>query len=105
MQPWQADDLSKILVGHTTKLRLVERETVDTVANAIFAHPKRCAMATYARSALFLTRVVANLSYGYLRLSWDMQLNEWTEALVTQVVDSYISSLLSAISYPINGTE
>ena len=91
MKPWQANDLSKLLEKRKSDLRLAHGETVDTVAQAIFAHPTLSALATNARSAFFLVKAVANLSSGYSRLSWDLQLNEWTQVLVTQVVDGYIS--------------
>ena len=91
MQPWQANDLAKVLKGEENYLHLAEQETVDTVAHAIFAHPKLSALATNGRSAFLMGRAVANLSSRYPRLSWDFQLIEWTEAIVAQVVDAYES--------------
>jgi len=72
-------------------LCLADHETIDTVATAIFAHPQLGALATNGRAASFLVKAVALLSASYSRLSWDLQLNEWTSALVTQVVGGYVS--------------
>ena len=86
MRTWGAGDLSNILAGKEKILRLVKQETANTVANAIFAHPKLCALASNARSAYFLVDSIAKLSIGCTRSSWEMQLDEWTPTLVTQVV-------------------
>ena len=91
MSPWEQPDLSKFLVGREDSLSLVEGETVDTVANAIFAHPKLCALATNARSAAYLVDSIEELSIGCTRSSWEMQLDEWTPILVTKVVSMYIN--------------
>jgi len=91
MKPWEAADLSQLLRPQKDNLCLAEHETIDTVANAIFAHPQLGALATNGRAASFLVKAVALLSASYSRLSWDLQLNEWTSALVTQVVGGYVS--------------
>jgi hypothetical protein len=91
MRPWQASDLSRVLDAQILNLRLAKQETVDTVAHAIFAHPILRALASNGRSASFLVRKVGKLSSTYPRVSWDWQLQEWTQTLVTEVVDGYAS--------------
>lgn len=89
MKPWQARDLSIVMASYVNLLRLEEQETIDTVANAIFAHSKLGALATNARAASFLVQAVSNLSVMYSRWSWEMQLEEWATTLVTDVVDKF----------------
>jgi hypothetical protein len=96
MKPWEAADLSQLLRPQKDNLCLAEHETIDTVATAIFAHPQLGALATNGRAAFFLVQAIALLSASYSRLSWDLQLNEWTAALVTQIVGGYIA--LNSIS-------
>ena len=90
MRTWGQGDLSKILERNQGYLDLAPADTVDTVANAIFAHPILSALATNARSAFFLVESVQELSNGCTRSSWERQLDEWTPALVTRVVSGYI---------------
>ena len=92
MQTWDDGDLWKILNKNVSKLRLEKEETVNTVANAVYAHPKLSALASNARSASFLVDSIRELSMGRTQSSWEMQLNEWTPVLVTQVVNRYIAN-------------
>jgi len=91
MKPWQSNDLAKILATHVYMLRLVNEETIETVANAVFANPKLGALATNAGMAYCLAIVLSRLSARCSRMSWDRQLEEWTPTLVTRVVESYMS--------------
>lgn len=54
----------KNLDQNVSKLRLMEEETVNTVDNAVYAHPQLSALASNARSASFLVDSIQELSMG-----------------------------------------
>lgn len=93
MQPWTVQDFAKLLQDKETSLSLVDgKETIHSLANSIFHHPKVGALATNARSAFFLSLAIVRLSEQYKSIVWKRQLDVWAPSLVNRVVEGYIDT-------------
>lgn len=63
---------------------------IHILANAVFSRPKLGALATNGRSAHFLDQAIVPNNLLYSRVPGSVQLDEWTQEVVAQVVDDFI---------------
>jgi hypothetical protein len=89
--PWVQHDVEELVKQQSRKLVLKAGETVKSVVDAIFKHPKLRGLTTNARSAYCLVRAIASLCSHYVADAWSVQLDAWAPALVTTVVHQYIA--------------
>ena len=92
MQSWKAADVVMVLESECVGESLMEGETTDSLAETIFAHSKLGALATNGRCAYFLSNAIAIMYSQYQKIVWNLYLDAWAPALVTNVVDEYIGS-------------
>jgi uncharacterized protein YukE len=91
LKPWRPSDVRELFEQRKKDLVLKDGDTLETVVDAIFGHPKLRGLTSNARSAYFLRQAILSLCSSNVADSWPVQLDVWAPALVATVVHEYIA--------------
>jgi hypothetical protein len=91
LKPWAPGDVRTLFAQRDIDLVRKDGDTLETVVDAIFGHPKLRGIMSNARCAFLLREAILSLCSSNVADSWAVQLDAWAPALVTTVVHEYMA--------------
>jgi hypothetical protein len=91
LKPWAPGDVRTLFAQRDIDLVRKNDDTLETVVDAIFGHPKLRGITSNARCAFLLREAILTVCSSHVSDSWAVQLDAWAPALVTTVVHEYMA--------------